>query len=136
MCNALPWGWDSCALHAMYAGLMTDRPAVEAWLLCSEAVRIPPQCLSVTVLTSLPTLNASYHPEFSTASAADFRYVINYAQHINGSAAAAQDFPGIITLDLEGNRSPLSCPSCLQSHTSRQAHPAAEAAIRHHGRAA
>lgn len=96
---------------------MTDRPAVEAWLLCSEAVRIPPQCLAVTLRTSEPALNASYRPEFSGVSGADFRYVINYAQRINSSAAAAQDALGIITLDLEANRCAFS--SCLQHLQSR-----------------
>jgi hypothetical protein len=82
---------------AACAGLQTDRPAVEAWLVCSDPVSIPPQCLHVSFLTDRP-VSASFYPDFSTTVASTFRFVVNYKgdQHTSN---------GFVTLNLESARS-------------------------------
>lgn len=84
------------AEHLCRAGLMTDRPAVEAWLVCSEPVNLPPQCLSVNFHADR-LINSSYYPEFDAASSSTFRYIVNYKT--NDTAAQ-----GIITMDVEAKR--------------------------------
>ena len=96
-------------LGCLAAGLMTDAPAVEVWLLCSEPVSVPPQCLAVQLAANSP-VNGSYYPEFNEANgnvpASSFRYIVRYSQ--SGSVLDILGSPslfGIVTLDLEQARS-------------------------------
>lgn len=75
---------------------MTDRPAVEAWLVCSEFVTVRTECLSVNFRADR-YVNSSYYSEFDTLAGATFRYIVNYKT--NDTAAQ-----GIITMDLEAKR--------------------------------
>ena len=88
---------------------MTDAPAVEVWILCSEPVSVPPQCLAVQLAANGP-VSGVYYPEFSevynTIPASSFRYIVSYLQ--NSSVLDILGYPplfGIVTLDLEQARS-------------------------------
>ncbi len=94
-------GQLSWLLHAC-AGLMTDKPAVEAWLVCTEAVSLPVHCLNVNFLTERP-VNGSFYPEFSTNTASTFRYVVNYKGD-DPLAQAEQFNRAFVTMDLEASR--------------------------------
>ncbi len=99
-------------MHVGCAVLMTDRPAVEAWLLCSEPVNLPPQCLTVNFHADR-YVNSSYYPEFATASSSTFRYIVNY----RGNDSAAQ---GIITMDLEAKRCALAVSLACWLYVARR----------------
>lgn len=75
---------------------MTDRPAVEARLLCSEPVTVRAECLSVSFQANR-YVNSSYYPEFNTLTSSTFRYIVNYKT--NDTAAQ-----GTMTMDLEAKR--------------------------------
>ena len=87
---------------------MTDAPAVEVWLLCSEPVVVPPQCLAVQLAANGP-VSGAYYPTFNEANsnvpASSFRYIVSYTQ--NGSVLDILGSPplfGIVSLDLEQAR--------------------------------
>ena len=95
-------------LGRLAAGLMTDAPAAEVWLLCSEPVSVPPQCLAVQLAANGP-VSGAYHPEFNEADsnvpASSFRYIVSYTQ--KGSVLDILGAPplfGIVSLDLEQTR--------------------------------
>lgn len=81
---------------------MTDRPAVQAWLVCTEAVKLPPQCLTVNFLTQKP-VNGSFYPVFSSKSSQTFRFLVNYKGDEPLASAEAMN-QGFVTLDLEAAR--------------------------------
>lgn len=82
----------------LYAGLQSDRPAVEAYLLCNQPVTIPPHCLTAS-LASTTNISASYYPIFSPITSSSFHYYVNFVQP-NGT----QDPNAQVTLDLQGKR--------------------------------
>ena len=71
---------------------------MEAYLLCTEPVTIPPHCLGAS-LASTTNISALYYPVFSPATSNSFHYYVNFVQ-----PSGAQDPSAQATLDLQGKR--------------------------------
>ncbi len=101
------------------AGLVTDAPAVEVWLLCSEPVSLKPECLSAELIANSP-LTGNTFPMFSSGSKPSntLRWVVALAQNTSlADGLSTQPIFGIVTLDPEQGRYSLPTSTCPAEST-------------------